>query len=203
MEPREPLRPGGRSARIQDSVHRAVRALLGEADRGDVTIPLIAQRAGVTPSTIYRRWGDLAALLADVAAARLRPDGPPADTGDLRGDLEAWAEQLAEELASDAGRAIVRDLLAGGGEGTVCGRCAAYTRAQIEVMLTRASARGEAGPSADRVLDRVVAPIYYRLIFTLPPISGEQAVALIAACFDADSDADAALGGERREGRPR
>ncbi|QXG79911.1 TetR/AcrR family transcriptional regulator [Rhodospirillum rubrum] len=77
MEPREPLRPGGRSARIQDSVHRAVRALLGEADRGDVTIPLIAQRAGVTPSTIYRRWGDLAALLADVAAARLRPDGPP------------------------------------------------------------------------------------------------------------------------------
>ncbi|MEG2632003.1 MAG: ATP-binding protein, partial [Comamonas sp.] len=60
--------PGGRSARVQESVHSAVRELLEAHERSSVTVPMIAARAGVTPSTIYRRWGDLSALLADVAA---------------------------------------------------------------------------------------------------------------------------------------
>ena len=87
----EGLRPGGRSARVQESIHSAVNALLQEQERSTVTVPQIAARAGVTPSTIYRRWGDLAALLADVALARMRPDSVPANTGSLRGDIRAWA----------------------------------------------------------------------------------------------------------------
>jgi len=71
-------RPGGRSARVQAAVHAATTALIAEQGRGELTVPLIAARAGVTPSTIYRRWGDLAELLADVAVERLRPDGEPA-----------------------------------------------------------------------------------------------------------------------------
>ena len=73
MAIKEGLRPGGRSARVQESIHSAVRALLEEQDRASVTVPQIAARAGVTPSTIYRRWGDLSVLLADVALARMRP----------------------------------------------------------------------------------------------------------------------------------
>ncbi len=38
---------------------RPFRTLLKSMDRAEVTIPLIAAEAGVTPSTIYRRWGDL------------------------------------------------------------------------------------------------------------------------------------------------
>ena len=93
MAIKEGLRPGGRSARVQESIHSAVRDLLQTQDRATLTVPQIAARAGVTPSTIYRRWGDLAALLADVAIARMRPDSEPANTGSLRGDLRAWAEQ--------------------------------------------------------------------------------------------------------------
>ncbi len=85
MAIKEGLRPGGRSARVQESIHSAVRDLLQEQDRATLTVPQIAARAGVTPSTIYRRWGDLPALLADVAIARLRPDSEPANTGSLRG----------------------------------------------------------------------------------------------------------------------
>ena len=84
MAIKEGLRPGGRSARVQDAIHSAVRALLQEQERSSVTVPQIAARAGVTPSTIYRRWGDLSALLADVALARMRPDSEPAQTGSLR-----------------------------------------------------------------------------------------------------------------------
>ncbi|MGH8405383.1 MAG: TetR/AcrR family transcriptional regulator, partial [Pseudomonas sp.] len=110
MAIKEGLRPGGRSARVQESVHSAVRELLEEQDRSSVTVPQIATRAGVTPSTIYRRWGDLAALLADVAMARLRPDSEPADTGSLRGDLRAWGEQYRDEMSSDLGREMMRDV---------------------------------------------------------------------------------------------
>src|SRR3546814_13923262 len=73
MAIKEGLRPGGRSARVQESIHSAVRSLLQEQDRASLTVPQIAARAGVTPSTIYRRWGDLPALLGDVAIARMRP----------------------------------------------------------------------------------------------------------------------------------
>src|SRR5471032_3224703 len=104
------LRPGGRSARVQESIHSAVRALLEEQDRASVTVPQIAARAGVTPSTIYRRWGDLSVLLADVALVRMRPDSEPADTGSLRGDIRAWAEQYLDEMSSEPGRNILRDV---------------------------------------------------------------------------------------------
>src|ERR1700754_3414092 len=86
-------RPGGRSARVQAAVHQATTELLAEHGRAALTVPLIAARAGVTPSTIYRRWGELADLLADVAVEHLRPDGDPADTGSVAGDLAAWVEQ--------------------------------------------------------------------------------------------------------------
>lgn len=89
MAIKEGLRPGGRSARVQESVHTATRELLEAHERSSVTVPMIAARAGVTPSTIYRRWGDLSALLADVALERMRPDSEPANTGSLRGDLQA------------------------------------------------------------------------------------------------------------------
>ena len=46
-------------------MHDAVRELGGPSTRNQITVPQIAAAAGVTPSTIYRRWGDLPALLAD------------------------------------------------------------------------------------------------------------------------------------------
>ncbi len=52
-------RPGGRAARIQAAVLEAVETLRQEKAASEITVPMIAARAGVTPSTIYRRWGDL------------------------------------------------------------------------------------------------------------------------------------------------
>ena len=74
MSERATTRPGGRSARVQQSVHQAVRDLEAELGREALTVPAIAARAGVTPSTVYRRWGDLRELLSDVAVERLRPE---------------------------------------------------------------------------------------------------------------------------------
>ncbi|KOV85212.1 TetR/AcrR family transcriptional regulator [Nocardia sp. NRRL S-836] len=163
---RKPMvRPGGRSARVQEAVHAAVRDLETEAGRAALTVPQIAARAGVTPSTIYRRWGDLHELLSDVAVERLRPEAPPEDHGSLAADLEAWAEQFLDEMSSPPGRAYIRDALLGDADGSNAGRCSAYAADQIGVILAQAAARGEDAPDAETVLDRVVAPMMYRILF--------------------------------------
>lgn len=164
MAVKENLRPGGRSARVQASVHKAARDLLAEMSRAEVTIPMIAAKAGVTPSTIYRRWGDLQELLADVAVERLRPDMQPIDAGSGKADLEAWAEQYAEEMSSGPGREMIRDVLAAQTGENAC-KCCEYTRRQLVLIAERAKARGETFPDVDLVMDQVVAPIMYRILF--------------------------------------
>ncbi|MFJ1592808.1 TetR/AcrR family transcriptional regulator [Kitasatospora albolonga] len=173
-------RPGGRSARVQEAVHVAVRDLLGEVGRDALTVPLVAARAGVTPSTVYRRWGDLRELLSDVAVERLRPDADPADLGGLRADLEAWAEQFLDEMASPAGRAYIRDVLLGDPDGENAGRCSAYAAQQIGVVLERAARRGEPAPGVETVIDRLVAPVMYRVLFRPGHLDAAYAHGLVA-----------------------
>ncbi|MER6442629.1 TetR/AcrR family transcriptional regulator [Streptomyces sp. NPDC001185] len=162
---RQMVRPGGRSARVQASVHAAVRELASEVGRDALTVPLVAQRAGVTPSTVYRRWGDLQELLSDVAVERLRPDTAPKDHGALSSDLTAWAEQFLDEMASPVGRAYIRDALLGDPDGSNAGRCSAYAAEQIGLVLARAAERGDETPEVEMVIDRVVAPMMYRILF--------------------------------------
>ncbi|MFT4191109.1 MAG: TetR/AcrR family transcriptional regulator [Comamonas sp.] len=157
-------RPGGRSARVQAAVHQAVRALQEEQGRAGLTVPAIASRAGVTPSTIYRRWGDLAQLLADVAVEQLQPEQPPADMGSFHNDLRAWLLQYFDEMSSAPGRAMLRDVLGTQGHASA-GKCDGFLRQQLEVIRMRALARGERPVSAETIIRVVVAPLMYRMLF--------------------------------------
>lgn len=174
---KESLRPGGRSARVQAAVHAAVRALIAESGRAELTLPAIAARAGVTPSTLYRRWGTLQDLLADVAVERLRPEGEPADTGTTRGDLDAWLEQFADEMDSELGRAMTRDVLAC--SAAMAPRCGDFTRRQIAIIAARAAARGEPSLDVDAVMDFVVAPVVYRILFDTTSVDAASRRALL------------------------
>ncbi|WP_051357271.1 TetR/AcrR family transcriptional regulator [Azorhizobium doebereinerae] len=159
------LRPGGRSARVQATVHAAVRDLLAMHDRSELSVPQVAARAGVTPSTIYRRWGDLQELLADVALERLKPETDPIDTGSLRSDLELWLEQYREEMSSAPGAALIHDVLASIDRPLGAAQCCTFSKQQFAVMTARAAARGEAVPDLDTIVDVCLAPIVYRILF--------------------------------------
>lgn len=164
----KPARPGGRSARIQATVYQTVKELLETMPREELSFPVIAAQAGVTPSTLYRRWGDIQQLLADVAVEIIRPTAPPVDTGTLEGDLLAWAEQFLEESASPLGRTMLRDMAAAGNEQGPCA-CVEILRGQLQEIGERAVRRGEAGPPVEALLDALAAPIVYRVLFDMPP----------------------------------
>ena len=178
MANKEGLRPGGRSARVQESIHSAVRALLEEQERSTVTVPQIAARAGVTPSTIYRRWGDLATLLADVAVERMQPDGEPPNTGSLRGDLQAWAEQFLDEMSSEPGRNMLRDVQSS----PTPGSCVSIIGAQLQTILDRYP--NEPQPSVDRLINVLAAPMVYRILFSVTLLEIEELHWLIGVALD-------------------
>ena len=160
---KERIRVGGRSARIQTAVHDAVHELGALATRNQITVPQIAAAAGVTPSTIYRRWGDLQTLLADVAVARLRPIADPEDTGATASDLTAFIEQFAEEMSSPVGRAMLRDVFSSGQDFPM--QCCGFTYDHLTTLAERAKARGETPFDLDEVIDHVVAPIVYHILY--------------------------------------
>lgn len=164
MAVKELIRTGGRSARIQSAVHEAVKRLSATTNRDCLTVPQIATEAGVTPSTIYRRWGDLPALLADVAVERLRPIADPEDTGSIATDLRAFIEQYAEEMSSKMGQQMIRDVLWPSGE-SFPGQCCTFTRTHLQTITARAAARGEIPFDIEEVIDHVVAPIIYHILF--------------------------------------
>lgn len=164
MTIKEAVRPGGRSARVQEAVHQAVRELQAVKSRETLTIPQIAERAGVTPSTIYRRWGNLAELLADVSLERLHPDETPPDTGTLAGDLQAWGEQYLDEMTSVPGQRALNDIMASA-DGDRRERCCRYSEAIMATLRERALERGEFVPSVEALIDGVIAPLTYRLLY--------------------------------------
>jgi AcrR family transcriptional regulator len=170
-------RPGGRSARVRDAVHDAVVELLA-AGEVDATVPKIAERAGVNPTSVYRRWGTRDNLLLDAAVTRLRETSPIPDTGSLPGDLTGWADGVERAMRDRHGQILLRALVA----------TMAPERQPVEYLQARgddlqrtldaAAARGEAVPAVQDLLDHVLAPLYLRVLFRLPvePGVGAQLV---------------------------
>lgn len=167
-------RPGGRSARVRAAVLAAAGELVVEKGPHGVTMPEVAQRAGVAVTSLYRRWGDVASLLMDVAVDRVSRDSPLPDTGSLEGDLKTWARSIARGLAAPDGSAFLKVLIATApataGDTPAAGRMEALIRRleEVRAMLVRAEARGERAPSVDEIIDHLLAPLYLRALVGLP-----------------------------------
>ncbi|MEY9886439.1 AcrR family transcriptional regulator [Catenulispora sp. MAP12-49] len=176
-------RPGGRGARVAAAVHQAVTDLISERGYGTFSIGDVAARAGVADSSVYRRWGSLEALLADVMLTYLNARSPMPDTGTLAGDLRAYAAAVAREITGPDGLALLRlaVALSTTGEQGLQARDALRderTR-QLQAMLDRAAERGEDAPDALAMLDHVLAPMYIRVLFGIGPLTPEYVEGLV------------------------
>lgn len=177
-------RPGGRSARVRESVYRAATELVAELGADQVTIPVVAARAGVTASTIYRRWGGLPALLAEIAAGQ--SEAAPEPTGELRADLAEYAAWTLADLTRPGGIAFFRAEVASDIDERRAGmrECLRRVVDRFEPVLVAARERGENPPSLETVLDRIVAPLYFRVVFSVPGADEDFARGLAHALLD-------------------
>ena len=168
-------RPGGRTARVRKAVHDAVVSLLDELPFESITVPLIAERSGVHQATLYRRWGTTSEILNDAISSRFASSAPVPDTGSLRSDLLAYARLVASDLEKVLVPLVLRAALLEVRPGTPREPAPAFVERtrELQAMLSRASARGEAAPTLDELLEVVVAPIYFRALFTTPMPVGE------------------------------
>jgi AcrR family transcriptional regulator len=168
-------RPGGRSAAVLTSVKTAVEELVEERGRERVTIPMVAERAGVNPTSVYRRWGDLQTMINDIATYRLDPNRPIPETGSLREDLTQWAREIVAHYSRPVNAALLRGGAASAGETE--SDCLRNRRAEAGMIVLR---YGDASPvTVDEVIDHLVAPIIYRVIFLPWTLDQDTAVALV------------------------
>jgi AcrR family transcriptional regulator len=172
-------RPGGRSAAVMSSIKTAVEELIAERGRDRVTIPMIAERAGVNPTSVYRRWGDLPTMINDIATYRLDPARPIPEGPDLRANLTEWAREIIQHYSSP----VNAELLRGGASsaGVTESDCTRNRRAEATVMVERAGSSTTI--TVDEVINYLVAPIIYRIIFLPWTLSENTADELVTRLF--------------------
>ena len=150
------------------AIYTAVGELVGEGAE-KISFPVVAERAGVNPTTLYRRWADVNALLEEVAVAALTRDGDSVpDTGSLEQDLIEWANIIARDINRPERARYLRAMVAARID--LVANCAITDtrRDQAAEMVRRAGERGEKTPTVPQILDHIVAPLYYPVVFALP-----------------------------------
>jgi AcrR family transcriptional regulator len=164
-------RPGGRAALVSARVFDATLALLVERGFGDFSLSELAERAGVTRSTLYRRWPVKSALILDAIAARINQQILLADTGSFAGDFAAALKGLALFLNSPVGRAAISAGLEIDRTETIVAQWKALGDARlaaIRAIFERAVARGEfpRGGDWEAFLAAAAGAMYFRVIVT-------------------------------------
>ncbi|WP_405391196.1 TetR/AcrR family transcriptional regulator [Streptomyces sp. NBC_01102] len=170
------VRPGGRTARVRESVLRAAGDVLVEHGFDGLDLADVARRAEVGKTTVYRRWAGTAGLVADLLTDMAEQSVPRTDTGSLDEDLRANARLVVRTLTDPRQGALFAAVIAAA---TCDSRTAealhrfyAVRIAEWAGCVDAAVERGElpAGTDAGEVIRAVSAPLYYRLLASGDPL---------------------------------
>ncbi|MFG2986576.1 TetR/AcrR family transcriptional regulator [Streptomyces sp. NPDC048258] len=185
------VRPGGRTARVRAAVLQAAGDTLAEAGFHGLDLGEVARRAEVGKTTVYRRWGTVAALVADLLTDMAEQSLPHTETGSLLDDLRANAELVRRTLADSRQGPLFKAVIAAA---TTDERTAEALHRFYEVRVTewapcvrQAVERGElpAGTDAEEVIRAVSAPLYYRFLTTGAPLDEAAAERAVRAAVAA------------------
>lgn len=170
------IRPGGRTAKVRAAVLRAAGDALAQDGFDRLDLAEIARRAGVGKTTVYRRWGTVPGLVADLLSEMAEDSSPHTDTGSLLGDLTAQARLVQSTLDDARQGPLFKALITA----AACNRQTAdalhrFYRIRTDEWapcVTAAIDRGEVPPGTDphEVVRAVSAPLYYRLLIDGTPI---------------------------------
>lgn len=175
------VRPGGRTARVRESVLRAAGDALVEHGFDGLDLADVARRAGVGKTTVYRRWSTTTGLIADLLDDMAEQSSPRTDTGSLIEDLRANAQLVVKTLTDPRQGPLFTSVIAA----ATCDPRTAESLHRFYAIrvkewagcVTAALERGElpAGTDPDEVIRAVSAPLYYRLLASGAPLDAAAA----------------------------
>ena len=151
------------------AIEKAAVEILREVGYEQLTIEAVATRAQVSKATIYRRWKNKAAMVADSVHHYAFCKAPTIDTGSLRGDLIEVLTEKVKTMKSADGQLIAglmcmartdEDL-----SEVLTERLSGYASAAHAAIFDRAVLRGEIPANAKRelVIQLVPAVIGFRI----------------------------------------
>jgi AcrR family transcriptional regulator len=183
-----PRRGRPRSADVDQRVLDATLALASEVGINGMSMDDVAQRAGASKATIYRRWPSKEAMVLDAMRHAMHPVDD-VDTGSLRGDLDEYLIELAGRMAQGRATELLPHLI------EVAMRDESlrdsldeyvqYRRRPLRAILDRAIERGELAVDTDVeiLLDALIGPFIYRRLLSHAPLDAAFVAGLLARVF--------------------
>jgi AcrR family transcriptional regulator len=170
---------------LNSAIYEAALDELAEVGYARLTMERVAERAGASKASLYRRWPSRMELAID-AVHHLAPDPASApDTGSLRSDLLAWMRLAAGLLIGPGGealRGLLGDALSDPARTLELRRHSRGTghRAMQEITR-RAVARGEIDATAvtSRRLDVALSMLRHTFLVTGAPIPDRVIVEIV------------------------
>ena len=175
-----------RSEAVRSAVLAAAADLARHGGPGAATIDAIARRAEVSRTTIYKWWPSAAAIVLEGRLDSVRESivRPPGST-----TVQALIHHvgaLNAILADPTVGPLLRNVMSAAAgdpaiQSALLEKWIEPRRAAVVTSLRDAVAAGEldAGTDIEVVVDALVSPPYYRLVFGMPPLSDEAVTALV------------------------
>ena len=171
-KPKAAVKAAGRprDPSLDEAIRIAAREVVVEMGYEDTTLGVIAQRAGVSIPTIYRRWPSKHELIEE-AVLHLDTFELPQPSGDLRADLGTWVRLFLDVAMEPAARAAVPGLMSAYSRnpesyGRLLTRGEIPVRAAITQVIEQAVAAGQAAEDcdADAVFDLIRGATFLRAL---------------------------------------
>jgi AcrR family transcriptional regulator len=172
---RSPGRPPDQ--RVRGAAIEATLDLIAEHGIRGLTTDAVAERAGISKATMYRRWRSKDALVVDAVASLVSEIRIP-DTGSLREDVRALLRDAVKLYADSRPARLIPNLVAEMARSPAVADAVrsgflAQRRAALATVLDRGRARGELRPDVDTdlCLDLLGGVVYYRFLITGGPLN--------------------------------
>jgi AcrR family transcriptional regulator len=174
-----------RGAALDAAILRAAVAEIDQHGYADFSMERVAERAGASKASVYRRWPSKIALVLAAVHDQLPDTAAAPGTGNLRDDLLVLFRGAARLLAGPAGDAI-RGLLGDAlRDPELGGRLRGYTRgrsiAALREVVRHAGQRGELLPEAitQRQLEAGLAVLRFHFLVDGAPVADTIVVEIV------------------------
>lgn len=173
-----PRRGRPRSADADEAILAATLELAGEVGINGMSMDDLAERAGVSKTTIYRRWTSKEQLVLDALRSAMGPLDD-VDTGSLSDDLRAYLIELGERMwrgrMSDVLPHLIEVACHDEALQSRLDDYVQYRRAPMLAILERGLDRGElpADTDVDVLADVLIGPFVYRRLLTHAPLDAD------------------------------